>query len=196
MNQITSLCVYCASSTGTNQTVVDAADRLGSLLAANNIELVYGGGAVGLMGRIADAVLAGGGTVTGVMPAGLFPKEVAHDGLTHFIEVATMHERKAEMIRRSDGFIAMPGGFGTLEELAEAITWLQIGIHAKPVGVLNVDGFWDHFLSWIDRAVADGLLKPSNRSLLLSAADPAKLLDLLLTTPVLVETKWIDPTIL
>ncbi|MEZ5340718.1 MAG: TIGR00730 family Rossman fold protein [Acidimicrobiales bacterium] len=193
---ISSVCVYCASSTGSNPKIIAATDRLGALLAERGIELVYGGGAVGLMGRIANAVLSGGGTVTGVMPAGLFPTEVSHGGLTHFVEVATMHERKAEMIRRSDAFIALPGGFGTMEELAEATTWLQIGLHAKPVGLLNVDGFWDHFLAWIDRAVTDALLKESNRSLLLSDPDPVTLLRLLQTAPRSVEPKWIDENFL
>ncbi len=194
--KLKAICVYCASSTGINQKIIDAADAFGALLAREGIELVYGGGAVGLMGRIADAVLAGGGTVTGVMPAGLFPREVEHQGVTNFIEVATMHERKAEMIRRSDAFVAMPGGFGTMEELAEVTTWLQIGLHTKPVALLNVDGFWDHFLAWIDRAVDDQLLKASNRDLVLHHGDPVELLRLIAETPLNVEAKWIDTTIL
>lgn len=194
--KLKAICVYSASSTGNNQKIIDAADAFGSLLASEGIELVYGGGAVGLMGRIADAVLAGGGTVTGVMPAGLFPREVEHQGVTNFIEVATMHERKAEMIRRSDAFVAMPGGFGTLEELAEVTTWLQIGLHSKPVALLNVDGFWNHFLAWMNRAVDDEVLKPSNRDLVLHHGDPAELLRLIAETPIDIETKWIDTTIL
>ena len=176
---ITRLCVYCASSTGSNPRLADAATELGRLLAAEGIELVYGGGAVGLMGVIADTVMEAGGKVTGVIPTGLFPKEVGHHEITELIKVDSMHARKAEMIRRSDGFVALPGGFGTLEELAEVLTWAQIGIHDKPVGLLNVDGFFDGFLSFLDRCILDGVLRESNRELLVDRADPANLLDAL-----------------
>ncbi len=157
-----------------------------------DIGLVYGGGSVGLMGLIADTVMAAGGRVTGIIPTTLFPIEVAHRGLTELIEVGSMHERKAEMIRRSDGFVALPGGFGTLEELAEVLTWAQIGLHDKPVGLLNTDGFFDMLLGFLDRCVDDQLLKPSNREMLLTGAEPTELLDRMAQRRPAGEPKWFD----
>lgn len=162
------------------------------MLAAEGIELVYGGGAVGLMGLIADTVMDGGGTVTGVIPSALMPREVAHRGITSLIEVATMHERKAEMIRLADAFVALPGGFGTLEELTEVLTWAQLGIHDKPVGLLNVDGFYDHFLQLLARCVDDQVLKEKNRLRLIDRSTPAELLDALRTDTTPFEPKWLD----
>ena len=187
-----SVCVYCASSPGTNDSIRDGAVALGRLLAREGIELVYGGGAVGLMGLIADTVMAGGGTVTGIIPMPLMPREVAHQGITRLIEVDSMHERKAAMIDRSDGFIAMPGGFGTLEELAEVLTWAQLGIHDKPIGLLNVDGFYDHLLALFDRCVDDRLLKERNRELLLHEADPAALIGAMRRHRPSFEPKWME----
>jgi uncharacterized protein (TIGR00730 family) len=189
---ITRLCVYCASSTGSNPQLASATSAFGTLLARENIELVYGGGAVGLMGLIADTVMTAGGTVTGIIPSGLFPVEVGHNGVTELIEVGSMHERKAEMIRRSDAFVALPGGFGTLEELAEVLTWAQIGLHRKPVGVLNVDGFFDGLLEFFDRCVNDTVLKEKNRNLLIVAEDPAELLQKLRHHRPVYEKKWHD----
>ena len=186
------ICVYCASSTGTNEHVVAATEALGRQLVDRDLELVYGGGAVGLMGLIADTVMAGGGAVTGVIPTGLFPIEVAHTGLTRLVEVGSMHERKAEMIRLADGFIALPGGFGTLEEVAEVLTWAQLGMHGKPVGFLNVDGFYDQLLGFFDRCVSDQVLKPKNRELVLCEDDPGKLLDAFATYQPVFDGKWID----
>ena len=185
------VCVFCASSPGADPAITEATVVLGRLLAAQGHELVYGGGAVGLMGLVADTVMDEGGTVTGVIPAGLFSQEVGHTGLTQLIEVDTMHERKALMYDLSDAFIALPGGFGTLEELAETLTWSQIGLHAKPVGVLDVDGFWQPLLDLLDGAVERKLLKPANRSLLVSRPDPAELLDALAATEPVREPKWI-----
>lgn len=187
-----SVCVYCASSSPENSAVVDAACELGGLLAERGLELVYGGGSVGLMGMVADTVLAGGGRATGVIPTALFPVEVAHDGLTELVEVGSMHERKAEMIRRSDAFIALPGGFGTLEEIAEVLTWAQIGLHAKPAGFLNVDGFYDSLLAFFDRCVSDKVLKYRNRRLVLEAPTPAGLLAALTAYEPAYEPKWFD----
>ncbi len=189
---IRSICVYCASSPGSNPTITGATIELGLLLAAEGIRLVYGGGAVGLMGLLADTVLARGGLVTGIMPTGLFPREVGHGGVTELIEVATMHDRKRLMFERADAFIALPGGLGTLEELAEMATWAQIGIHAKPVGVLNVDGFYDGLLSWLDRCVADRLLKPANRAILIERTSPDDLLAALRSASPSQEPKWLD----
>ncbi|MCA9650728.1 MAG: TIGR00730 family Rossman fold protein [Myxococcales bacterium] len=170
------LCVYCASSPGTNAAITTAARRLGELMVAEGIELVYGGGTVGLMGLVADTVMAGGGAVTGVIPTRLFPREIPHRGLTHLVEVGSMHERKTTMFELSDAFIALPGGFGTLEEVAEVTTWAQLGIHDKPIGLLDVDGYYGALLAWLDRAVRDGLLRPENRALLLHADEPAAML--------------------
>ncbi len=185
------ICVYCASSTGKNEHLSAATRALGEQLAERKIELVYGGGAVGLMGLVADTVMAAGGAVTGVIPTGLFPIEVAHAGLTRLIEVSSMHERKAEMIRLADGFIALPGGFGTLEEVAEVLTWAQLGMHRKPVGFLNVDGFYDQLLAFFDRCVSDQVLKPKNRELVLCEVDPGKLLDAFADYQPVFEGKWI-----
>ncbi|MEZ5166001.1 MAG: TIGR00730 family Rossman fold protein [Acidimicrobiales bacterium] len=161
------VCVFCASSSGEGHALTDATVALGRELAARDLELVYGGGAVGLMGLIADTVLEAGGRVTGVIPRNLFTREVGHTTLTRLEEVDSMHVRKARMYELADVFIALPGGFGTLEELAETLTWNQIGILQKPVGVLDVDGFWDPLLAQLDRMVDVGVLKPANR-------DPAR----------------------
>lgn len=185
------VCVFCASSPGSKPAVTDATVTLGRLLADQEIELIYGGGAVGLMGLIADTVMEAGGTVTGVIPAGLFSKEVGHQRLTRLEEVATMHERKARMYDLADAFIALPGGFGTLEELAETLTWNQIGLLAKPVGVLDVGGFWQPLLALFDAMVDHTILKPKNRALLLDDPDPARLLTRLAEQEPTYEPKWI-----
>lgn len=161
------ICVYCASSPGRNEAITAATVALGKAFVARGTELVYGGGSVGLMGLLADTVLDGGGRVTGVIPTRLFSSEVAHRRVTQLIEVDTMHERKRAMFEHADAFIALPGGFGTLEELAEIVTWAQIGMHQKPVGLLNVDGYYDSFLAWLDRSVDDGFMVATNRDRLL-----------------------------
>ncbi|MEL6981337.1 MAG: TIGR00730 family Rossman fold protein [Actinomycetota bacterium] len=191
-SDLRAVCVYCASSPGNDPALAAAAVALGQHLAAEGIELVYGGGAVGLMGLIADTVMDAGGTVTGIIPTSLMPKEVAHRGLTELVEVTSMHARKAAMIERSDGFVALPGGFGTLEELAEVLTWSQLGLHAKPIGLVNVGGFYDDLLAFFDRAVADSVLKPSNRELLLTSPDPVELVGLLRHHRPVQEPKWTD----
>lgn len=191
MNELRRVCVFCASSPGTDPAITDATVALGELLVERDIELIFGGGAVGLMGLIADTVMEGGGRVTGVIPKNLFSREVGHQGLTRLEEVASMHERKARMYDLADAFIALPGGFGTLEELAETLTWSQIGLHAKPIGVLNVNGFWDPLLALLDRMVDSTVLKPTNRELLLSHEDPAGLLDALASHEPTREPKWI-----
>ena len=170
MNTLTSVGVFLGSSTGTNPTHSDATVALANELVARNITLVYGGGAVGLMGLLADTVLEGGGEVIGVIPRNLFGKEVAHRGNTELIETDGMHERKALMYERSDAFVALPGGIGTLDELAETATWGQIGLQDKPVGVLNIDGYYDGLLAWLDRAVDEGMIRPKNK--LMSSAAP------------------------
>jgi uncharacterized protein (TIGR00730 family) len=193
--ELNTVCVFCASSRGTDPAIAEATVALGRLLADEGIELVFGGGAVGLMGLIADTVLDAGGRVTGIIPTALFPREVAHQGCTELISVGTMHERKAMMYERSDGFVALPGGFGTLEELAETLTWAQIGLHDKPVGVLDVGGFWQPLIRQLDNAVDLGVLRVSNRQLLIDRDDPAELLEALRSHVPTHEPKWIDEVI-
>lgn len=173
------VCVFCGSRVGARPAYAEAARALGELLARREVGLVYGGGRVGLMGVVADAVLAAGGEATGVIPHGLLAREVGHEGLTRLHVVSSMHERKALMADLAGAFVALPGGIGTLEELTEAWTWGYLGIHRKPVGLLNVEGYFDPLLAWVDRAIADGFLQETHRSLLLTAADPEALLDLL-----------------
>jgi uncharacterized protein (TIGR00730 family) len=176
MVAIRALCVFCGSSVPPDHRYTDAARELGTLLASRGIDLVYGGGRVGLMGEIADATLGSGGRVVGVIPAGLFDLAVTHRDLTELHEVGSMHERKQLMYDLSDGFVALPGGLGTLEELAEVSTWSQLGLHAKPVVMLDVDGFWDPLVALLDRMVSVGLLKLANRQLIQRAAGPAEAL--------------------
>ena len=185
------VCVFCGSSTGNRSEYRDAAERLAHELTGRNIGLVFGGGCVGLMGVIADTVLAGGGHVIGVIPHALVPLEVAHKGLPDLRVVNSMHERKAMMAELSDAFIAMPGGFGTFEEFCEVVTWTQLGLHRKRCGLLNVLGFYDPLLGLFDRAVADGFVKPSNRDLVIADDDPAALLARLETPLEALEPKWI-----
>jgi uncharacterized protein (TIGR00730 family) len=160
------LCVFCGSNAGAVPAFADAAARLGSALASRGIGLVYGGGNVGLMGILADSVVEHGGEVIGVIPAFLERAEIAHAGLTTLHVVGSMHERKALMATLADGFIALPGGFGTVDELAEALTWTQLGLQAKPVVLLDVDGFWDPLVRFFDAAVEHGFVRPAHRMLL------------------------------
>ncbi len=175
------LCVFCGSNAGHPPVYRAEAEKLGRLLAARSIELVYGAGNIGLMGAVADACLNAGGTVIGVIPEALVGKEVAgravdHPALTRIEIVDSMHTRKARMAELSDGFIALPGGFGTFEEFCEILTWGQLGFHVKPMGLLNVNGFYDPLLAMFDRAVDDGFLRPQNRAMALDAADIESLL--------------------
>lgn len=185
------VCVFCGSSTPPERAYRDSTRALGAALADRGIELVYGGGRVGLMGELADACLAQGGRVTGVIPAGLFTREVGHTGVTELHEVSSMHERKQLMYDLADAFIALPGGLGTLEELAEVATWSQLGLHRKPIVLLDVDTFWDPLVAQLDRMVTVGLLNQSNRELIQRAHDPTEAISILASTePVFVE-KWI-----
>jgi uncharacterized protein (TIGR00730 family) len=172
------ICVYCGSRPGNRPEYLDAARTLGSLLAARGIGLVYGGASVGVMGAVADAALKGGGDVIGVIPRGLVQKEIAHDHLTDLRVVKNMHERKALMAELSDAMVALPGGYGTFEELFETITWSQLGIHRKAIGLLNVRGFYDGLLALVDHAIAEGFVPPEHRGLIVEAAEPEVLLDL------------------
>src|SRR5262245_13028978 len=188
------VCVFCGSKSGGRPVFAEAAQRLGRLLAERGLGLIFGGGHIGLMGVLADAVLAAGGEVAGVIPQALVDKELAHSQLTELLIVETMHQRKALMADRADAFVALPGGFGTCEEFFEVLTWAQLGIHDKPIGLLNVAGFFDPLLAWIDGAVAEGFIRPKHRSLLLVAAEPSRLLDELRSyRPTLPRDKWIEP---
>ncbi|KAJ6414354.1 hypothetical protein OIU84_007050 [Salix udensis] len=169
------VCVFCGSSTGKRDCYRDAALELGRELVSRRLDLVYGGGSVGLMGLVSQEVHRGGGHVIGVIPKTLMRKELTGETVGEVRPVADMHQRKAEMARHSDCFIALPGGYGTLEELLEVITWAQLGIHDKPVGLLNVDGYYNNLLTFIDKAVDDGFIMPSQRSIIVSAPDAKEL---------------------
>ncbi|XP_077246314.1 cytokinin riboside 5'-monophosphate phosphoribohydrolase LOG3-like isoform X3 [Tasmannia lanceolata] len=170
-----SVCVFCGSSTGKRNCYKDAAVELGKELVSRKVDLVYGGGSVGLMGLVSQAVHRGGGHVLGIIPKTLMCKEITGETIGEVKAVADMHQRKAEMARHSDAFIALPGGYGTLEELLEVITWAQLGIHDKPVGLLNVDGYYNSLLTFIDKAVDDGFIKPLQRDIIVSAPNAKEL---------------------
>jgi uncharacterized protein (TIGR00730 family) len=187
------LCVFCGSSTGDAPAYAAAARALGTTLARRGIGLVYGGASVGLMGAVADAALEAGGDVIGVMPEALAKKELAHAGLTELRIVGSMHERKALMAELSAGFIALPGGLGTLEELFEVWTWAQLGYHAKPCALLNVAGFYDPLIAFLDGVVAHRFLKPAHRDMLVVAEDSDALLDRLAAYRPPDVGKWIGP---
>jgi uncharacterized protein (TIGR00730 family) len=189
---IRSLCVFCGSNSGIDPIYANAARDFGVLLAKANIALVYGGGHVGLMGIVADAVLAGGGKAIGVIPRMLWDREVGHRNLSEIHIVETMHERKAMMASLSDAFVALPGGLGTLEEIFEVWTWAQLGIHRKPLGFLDVLGFYAPLLSSLDRAVDAGFIREQYRSMAIVDVDPASLLRRLSEYEPPVVEKWIS----
>jgi uncharacterized protein (TIGR00730 family) len=194
MNEFERICVFCGSSRGHDPAFVEAANAMGRALAARGCGLVYGGGNVGLMGCVADASLAAGGEVIGVIPEALEEKELAHRGVTELRVVRSMHERKAAMAELADGFIALPGGFGTFEEFCEILTWAQLGIHRKPAGILNVSGYYDPLLAMFDRAVSARLLSSSNRELVLCDDSPEGLLDQMSVFEPGDSAKWLDRT--
>ena len=186
---IKALCVYCGANAGISPDYAVAARELARVLVAENISLVYGGGKVGLMGVIADEVLRLGGEATGVIPRALVEREVGHAGLTRLFVVKDMHERKAMMADLSEGFIAMPGGMGTLEELFEMVTWAQLGIHAKPIGLLNVNGFYDGLRTFVGHQVAEGFVRPEHEDLMIADSDPDVLIQRLrAVVPVVLES--------
>jgi len=184
--------VFCGSSPGARHEYAAAADELGRLLAARGLGLVYGGARVGLMGAVADGALAGGGEVIGVIPGQLVEHEIAHTGLTDLREVRTMHERKALMAELSDAVIALPGGTGTLDELFELFTWSQLGLHHKPIGLLDVLGYWQPLLAMLDHMVTERLLRAEHRDMLLVSTDSAELLDQLESYRHEAADKWLD----
>jgi uncharacterized protein (TIGR00730 family) len=187
------LCVFCGSSVGHRPEYRSAARQLGELLAQRGIVLVFGAGHIGLMGVLADAVLERGGEAIGVIPQALVDKELAHRKLTALHVVGTMHQRKALMADLADGFVALPGGFGTADELFEILTWAQLGLHTKPVGLLNTAGFFDPLLAWVDHCVGEGFVRPEHRELLRISSNSDELLEMLLrykSSPAL--PKWLD----
>ncbi len=185
------LCVFCGSNSGSEPAYIDAAGALGRTLAEAGVGVVYGGASVGLMGAVADAALAAGGEVIGVIPRALVDKEIAHRGLADLRVVASMHERKALMAELSDGFVALPGGVGTLEELFEVWTWAQLGHHAKPCAVINTAGFYDRLIAFLDDVAGQGFMKQVHRAMLIVAEEPAALLGLMRSYEAPVQSKWI-----
>jgi uncharacterized protein (TIGR00730 family) len=186
------ICVFCGSSPGRRSSYRRAAVALGHLLAERRIELVYGGGNVGLMGAIADSVLQKNGRVTGVIPQALLDRELGHQGIQDLRVVGSMHQRKALMADLSDGFIALPGGLGTLEEFCEVLTWSQLGLQEKPCGLLNVENYYQPLLSLLDHAVEEGFVMPENRKLVLAHDEPEDLLESLLAFRPSARRPWID----
>jgi uncharacterized protein (TIGR00730 family) len=187
------VCVFCGSNRGSSPVFADVADELGTALAGAGAGLVYGGGAVGLMGVVADAVLRGGGEVIGVMPESLVAREIAHRSLTELRVTHSMHERKAEMAALADAFVALPGGLGTFEELCEILTWAQLGLHNKPVVLLDVADYWASFFDLLDGAAAAGFLRPAHRDLARRAESVAEALALIASPPAVPPLhKWID----
>ena len=187
-----SVCVFCGSSPGASTDYVATARRLGALLAQGGLRLVYGGASVGLMGALADATLEAGGSVTGVIPRALWQREVGHTGLTELRVVESMHERKALMAELSDAFLALPGGLGTLEELFEVWTWALLGIHAKPCALLNVRGYFDPLLAFVDHATRERFIRRTHRDMLIVEAEPERLLQRLERYRPPAVAKWLD----
>ncbi|MEW6730100.1 MAG: TIGR00730 family Rossman fold protein [Acidobacteriota bacterium] len=184
--------VFCGSSKGARTAYIDAARQMGTILAQRQLVLVYGGGGIGLMGEVADAVLAAGGDVIGVIPAALAAKELAHTSVKDLRVVSSMHERKALMAELADAFIALPGGFGTFEEFCEVLTWSQLGLHRKACGLLNVEGYYDPLLTLFDQSVKELFVRPMHRAIVLEERDPQRLLDLLEQYQPPLLDKWID----
>ena len=187
-----SICVYCGSSPGASPAYAEAARKLAQEMVKNNIALVYGGGNVGLMGIIASEVMKLGGEATGVIPKALLDKELGHDGLTRLHIVKDMHERKAMMAELSDGFVAMPGGMGTLEELFEVLTWAQLGFNYKPISLYNVEGFYNNLIAFVDHLVSQRFVSSDQSGLMMHEADPVKLIERFQTFKPTYKTKWAD----
>jgi hypothetical protein len=187
-----SICVYCGSNFGVRDSYLQTAQRLGTEMAKRDIVLIYGGGKVGLMGAIANSVLAAGGKVIGVIPQALVDKEIAHSGLSDLRIVGSMHERKALMAQLADAFIALPGGLGTLEEFCEIATWTQLGFHSKACGLVNIEGFYDGLLAFLDRATEEKFIRSEHRMIVLSDEDPVELIEKLAQFEIPSVPKWID----
>jgi uncharacterized protein (TIGR00730 family) len=193
MPRLRSVCLYAGSNPGADPAYGEAAAELAGMLARRGIGIVYGGASVGLMGVLADTAMAAGGEVVGVLPRALQSREVGHQGVTRLEIVETMHERKARMAELSDAFVALPGGIGTLEEVVEAMTWTMLGIHAKPVGLLSVGGYYDALEALLDQERDQGFLRPEHRALLISEGDPATLLERLTQWEPMHASRWTPP---
>lgn len=189
---VKTICVFCGSTSGRRPAYARAARLLGRALVRREMGLVTGGGSIGLMGVVADAVISAGGRAVGIIPRALARKEIAHHGLTRLEVVASMHVRKARMAELSDAFVALPGGIGTLEELTEVLTWGYLGLHAKPVGLLDVEGYWGPLIRLLDHAVEEGFLRPAHRELVVVDRSPARLVDRLRRHQVPAAPRWID----
>lgn len=187
-----SVCIFCGSSIGAQDAYRDDAMRMGEEIARRGLRLVYGGGKVGLMGVVADATLRAGGEVLGIIPESLMKKEVGHGSLTELVVTSTMHERKAAMADAADAFIALPGGFGTFDELCEILTWAQLGIHQKPIGLLDTLGFFSQLTTFFDFVLQQGFLRPEHRALLMEDRDPTMLLDRMQQWQPVNVAKWAD----
>jgi len=187
------ICVYCGSSPGHRPAYREEAGRLGRVMARRGLGLVYGGASVGVMGAVADAVLAEGGQAIGVIPSSLATREVAHDGLSELIVVSSMHERKAKMAELSDGFIALPGGWGTFEEIFEMLTWAQLGFHEKPCALLDVEGYYGDLFRFLEKALAEGFVRPEHQQMILMDDDPERLLDRFAAYRAPRVKKWLGP---
>jgi uncharacterized protein (TIGR00730 family) len=187
------ICIFCGSSFGARPVYRKAAQELGALLARRGLGLVFGGGGIGLMGAVADSVMEHGGEAIGVIPDGLMRREIGHRNITRLHVVESMHQRKAMMADLADAFIALPGGYGTLEEFCEIVTWSQLGIQKKPCGLLNTEGYWDGLLAFLDHAAEEAFLRPENRALVLVAATPEEMLDKIMAwrAPAHIES-WLD----
>ncbi len=192
MNNLEKICVFCGSSDGNDLAITDAAQKMGEIFAERNITLVYGAAKIGVMGTIAKSVLDNKGKVIGIIPSFLKKKEVVHLGLTELITTQNMHERKLKMQEESDGFIALPGGMGTLEELFEIITWLQLGLHQKPIGLLNINGFYNELLKMLETMVRKGFLSLNNYNLLLVDSNPENLLKKMEEFKIPHHPKWLN----
>jgi len=188
------LCVFCGSSKGNDPIYKETANILAREIVKNNLTMVYGGGSIGIMGVLADEILSLKGKVIGVIPKFLYDLEVGHDDVTELIIVESMHERKQKMAEISDGFLALPGGFGTLEEMSEILTWVQLKLIQKPIGLLNTKGFFNHFLLMLDNMVAEGFLKKNNRDILLAGNNPFEIIEQLKSAPAFEDNKWISRT--
>lgn len=194
MSALRRVCVFCGSHAGSNPAYRRLAEQLGRTLATRGLGLVFGGGRVGLMGAVADGALAAGGEVIGVMPQALIDREIGHRGLTELRIVGSMHERKALMAELADGFIALPGGIGTLEELFEMWTWAQLGLHGKPCGLLDSDGFFGPLIAFLDQLVVRGFVQPQYRAILHTAESPDQLLAAFETYQAPLLARWVGPT--
>ncbi len=188
------LCIFCGSSKGNDPIYEKTAEELAEIIVDEGLTMVYGGGSIGIMGVLADKILSLNGKVIGVIPRFLYDLEVGHDNVTELIIVESMHERKQRMAEISDGFLALPGGFGTLEEMGEILTWIQLKLIRKPIGLLNINGFYDEFLNMLDNMVTSGFLKKNNREILLSSKHPGEIINTIKNAPVFEDTKWIEKT--